>query len=87
MESNHPRNVTPRNSVLKTGTATGPYPSPYNEIKHLACGRTSVQVRLPTDWPMDEGRGPFTTFLSASMEGLLYLAKTLSVRCPVIALI
>jgi len=28
MESNHPRNVTPRNSVLKTGTATGPYPSP-----------------------------------------------------------
>ena len=28
MESNHPRNVTPRNSVLKTGTATGPYPPP-----------------------------------------------------------
>lgn len=28
MESNHPRSVTPRNSVLKTGKATGPYPSP-----------------------------------------------------------
>lgn len=28
MESNHPRNVTPRNSVLKTGRATGPYPPP-----------------------------------------------------------
>ncbi len=28
MESNHPRNVTPRNSVLKTGEATGPHPPP-----------------------------------------------------------
>jgi len=29
MESNHPRNVTPRNSVLKTGGATGPHPPPH----------------------------------------------------------
>ena len=49
MESNHPRNVTPRNSVLKTGTATGPYPSPYKEIKDLARCRISVQFRLPRD--------------------------------------
>jgi len=46
MESNHPRSITPRNSVLKTGGATGPHPSPYKEIKHLARWRDRVQVRV-----------------------------------------
>ena len=36
MESNHPRNVTPRNSVLKTGGATGPHPPPDNDFADLA---------------------------------------------------
>ena len=48
MESNHPRNVTPRNSVLKTGGATGPHPPPQREIKQLARWGEGVQVRLTT---------------------------------------
>lgn len=44
MESNHPRSVTPRNSVLKTGKATGPYPSPHSEIKRLARWIDGVQL-------------------------------------------
>ncbi len=46
MESNHPRSVTPRNSVLKTGGATGPHPSPHNESRHLARWRDGVHVRV-----------------------------------------
>lgn len=45
MESNHPRNVTPRNSVLKTGEATGPHPPPHNLFGHLARCCLRVQVR------------------------------------------
>ncbi len=48
MESNHPRNVTPRNSVLKTGEATGPHPPPQSDFADLARCLLRVQVRLPT---------------------------------------
>lgn len=49
MESNHPRNVTPRNSVLKTGEATGPHPPPENDSADLACCCRLVYVQVRTD--------------------------------------
>ena len=78
MESNHPRSVTPRNSVLKTGGATGPHPPPESKITHLARGPMGVQVRVT---PV----GGWATLFSTSTMDMQRLRHTKISLCDVLA--